>query len=33
MARLQKPAVWVLYLLPPFAFTAFLVWLMRDVWH
>lgn len=33
MARLQKPGVWVLYLLPPFAFAYFFIWLMRDVWH
>lgn len=33
MAKRQMPGIWVLYLLPPFAFVAFLFWLTRDVWH
>ena len=33
MTKRQMPGTWVLYLIPPFAFATFLVWLMRDVWH
>ena len=33
MAKRKMHGMWVLYLLPPFAFVTFLFWLARDVWH
>ena len=37
MAKRYRPGGgsgnFVLYLIPPFAVTWFIVWLMRDVWH
>jgi hypothetical protein len=33
MGKRRLRGIWVLYLLPPFAFFVFLHWLMRDVWH
>jgi hypothetical protein len=33
MANRKMHGMWVLYLLPPFAFVTFLFWLAMDVWH
>jgi len=33
MTKRRMHDMWVVYLLPPFAFAAFLFWPVRDVWH